>query len=80
MTERRGWDVHDHYNREKARNKNDSVHFTRLRRLRNAMAHGTEPEDGEVRDALQSEAKLGQFLGPTFKALLDDDGAWNAGP
>lgn len=73
LTERRGWDVHDYQDREEARNRKKSRNFQRLKSLRNSMAHGTESEDGEVRDALQSRAKLERFLQPTIHALLEED-------
>ncbi|MCG5531166.1 TIGR02221 family CRISPR-associated protein [Halorhodospira halochloris] len=74
--ERRGEDLHSYERRDEARNRIKSDNFQKLRRVRNAVAHGDRPKSPEARKALESEANLRKYLEEIFAVLLDDQGAW----
>lgn len=47
--------------------------FDSLRRLRNAVAHGSQPKGGEVQRALSSPGEMDQLLRSLFETLLPEE-------
>ena len=78
------FDPDNHAHREEARKKFDDEErkkrprprweaFDKLRRLRNAVAHGSQPKGGEIQCALSSPEDMHQLLDALFKTLLTDE-------